>query len=77
IKLKLDAIDMEKLTCRCTMSHSNADDIVGLVVTHCEFEPTARGESELKMKSDFVPKGDVKDELDSRTEKVRETIEIV
>ncbi|KAI3924098.1 hypothetical protein MKW92_025364, partial [Papaver armeniacum] len=80
MKLKLDKIDMEKLTCRCTMSHSDADDMAGLVVTHCKFEPTAHGGSEIKMSSDFVPKGDVdlvEDELDSRIEKVRETLEIV
>ncbi|RZC92897.1 hypothetical protein C5167_007918 [Papaver somniferum] len=80
MKLKLDEIDMEKLTCRCTMSHSDADDSVGIVVTHCKFEPAARGGSELKMSTDFVPKGDVdqvEDELDSRIEKVRETFKIV
>ncbi|KAI3952522.1 hypothetical protein MKW92_051334, partial [Papaver armeniacum] len=81
MKLKLDEIDKEKLTCRCTMSHSDADDSVGLVVAHCKIEPAARGGWDLQMmSSDFVPKGDVEvveHELGSRIEKVREIFKVV
>ncbi|KAI3967901.1 hypothetical protein MKX01_027084 [Papaver californicum] len=84
MKLKMDEIDMENLTCKYTVSDCNAyGDMVDFLVSECKFVASANDESVINFQvtNNFYPKGDAKmDEEQIKAgimEKAREIFDFV
>ncbi|MCL7044297.1 hypothetical protein MKW94_006043 [Papaver nudicaule] len=83
MKLKMDEIDMENLTCKYTVSDCNAyGDMVDFLVSECKFVASAGDESVINFQvtNNFYPKGDAKmdeAEIKAGREKAMEIFDFV
>ncbi|KAI3931226.1 hypothetical protein MKX01_040143 [Papaver californicum] len=83
MKLKMDEIDYENLTCKYTVSDCNAyGDMVDFLVSECKFVASANDESVINFQvtNNFYPKGDAKmdeEEIKAGMEKAREIFDFV